>query len=160
MDLAGHIQNLPPELYNIIYDFTFSVSAGEQQVTIDKAYRSPARLQVDSTSRRAFAEPYYKTSTFHVQDTSLVKVRNICRHWLASLRKEHHSLLRHIHLESFADQAVVNIAPFRHRELANWYFLTTTLKMDGVELGRHVIRWKVKGRRENGEPDLIIERKL
>lgn len=90
MDLAQSIQALPPELFDLIYDYTFTIDIPIQ--TIDENYRPPARLQVDTISRAAFAKSYYAT-TFHIKpgNHDILGTK-----WLSSLPSSHIQLIHRI----------------------------------------------------------------
>lgn len=73
-DLASLVQALPGELYNKIYDLTFTF---DDIYNIDRNYKPPSSLQVNRATRNAHMKIYYR-SIFHVGMENLIK-------WLASL---------------------------------------------------------------------------
>lgn len=60
--LAALVQSLPQELYDEIYDLTFT--ADDEPRVIYKDYTPPHLLHVDSASRAKYARSYYGSSTF------------------------------------------------------------------------------------------------
>lgn len=103
-DLAKRVQNLPPELYNLIYKATFSFSPVQRCIyhKRDGQYEPPAILQVDRASRNLAAQSYYKNTTFcfavKAKDgEDFVKVYdNPAQRWLLSLTQEHRSEMRKV----------------------------------------------------------------
>ena len=78
--LASLVQALPPELFRILYDHTFSSSP--QEITIDAAYTPPSCLQVSQNTRDAFAKTYYTRSIFYGDNNSIAK-------WIVALKGNH-----------------------------------------------------------------------
>ena len=90
--MAGFItlvQDLPPELFTAIYDHVFTAERGEV-VTVDKKYRPPKLLQVNTSSRKRFATSYYDRTTF--QFDSAANFSTIIK----TLSQEHCLLLQHV----------------------------------------------------------------
>ena len=92
-DLARRVQDLPGELYNIIYEYTFTVGPGERKIS--KTYQPPSLLTVDRASRKLFAKSYYGSS-----GSSFVHNRNgtkeVLIRWLRSLPRRHLRLLNEV----------------------------------------------------------------
>lgn len=90
MDHAQLLQALPPELFTLIYDYTFTSSDTLQ--TISESYKPPPQLQVDTISRAAFAKSYY-ANTIYIEpgnhDTTAAK-------WLSSLSRSHREMLQRV----------------------------------------------------------------
>lgn len=59
MDLMDLLQAIPQELYDMIYEFTFTPDPSD--FAIDAYYRPSNLLRVDRTSRRLFALNLYGT---------------------------------------------------------------------------------------------------
>ena len=90
--LAQRLQRLPQELYDKVYDFTFT-PVDTTQIRINRGYAPPSTLQVDRKSREEFAKTYYSTASFHGRDLFLING------WVHSLSEEHQDLLRSITYE-------------------------------------------------------------
>lgn len=88
--LAGPIQNLPRELYDAIYDLTFTIDA--TNVIITRELRPPARLHVDSASRKLLASRYYQDTIFYFRESSSETLID----WMQSLPAQHRELLGHV----------------------------------------------------------------
>lgn len=66
--LAELLQGLPPELFDIIKDFTFT--ATQKAVVVDQNYKPPTSLQVSRATREQYAESYYShATTFEFTET-------------------------------------------------------------------------------------------
>ena len=79
------VKALPQELYDDIYQLTFTVSAGIRH--IESTYKPPSCLQVDESTRNAFAEDFYNSGIFCVEF-------KVVRRWASSLEVAH---IRKIH---------------------------------------------------------------
>ena len=67
--LVELVQGLPPELFDIIKDLTFT--ATKRVVVIDKDYKPPTSLQVSKATREQYAESYYGyATTFEVTEVT------------------------------------------------------------------------------------------
>jgi hypothetical protein len=89
--LADRMNDLPFELWKMIYDATFTQSRPCMATDMSEwsIFQEPCPLlAVDRRSRALFAESYY-TETLFIHDC-----HNRMRRWMASLPKEHRSLLR------------------------------------------------------------------
>lgn len=106
-DLAKRVQNLPPELYNLIYKFTFSFASGNRLIYRDlvSQYKPPTVLQVDRASRALAAPSYYNNTLF----CFTIKVGRAAggwppaydipgEFWLRSLTAEHRKGLRDLYV--------------------------------------------------------------
>lgn len=94
IDMLGHLmQSLPQELYDTIYDLTFTFDIGE--VIIDSTYRTPSRLRVDRNSRELFAKQYYRDNTFYCHERNT----NALVSWLQSLPHVHIAYIQRIHYD-------------------------------------------------------------
>lgn len=115
-ELARGLQTLPSELYNIIYDLTFTTTPNNQPHRIDKTYKPPTTLQIDRASRSQAAQSFYTNITFNLpvkaglnepDDAILVNGRlvdpvndTLAHSWLLSLTPEHLRLLRKVRVVS------------------------------------------------------------
>lgn len=85
-NLAQHVQALPQEINDMIFDFTLTGSLSKEY-RIDRDYRPPSFLQLNHAIRRKFARMYYSDgSTFTVN-------RYIANFWLGSLSATHRRML-------------------------------------------------------------------
>jgi hypothetical protein len=62
----SRLHALPQELFNLIHDYTFTVEHSDP-IVVDKAYKPPAILQVNSLSRANLLDQYYAANTFDIQ---------------------------------------------------------------------------------------------
>ncbi|USW57305.1 hypothetical protein Slin15195_G106240 [Septoria linicola] len=85
------LDTLPAELYQRIYDMTFTAES-TTVYPAHKDHRFPAMLQVDSISRKQFAQSYYTNTTFE-----FIEALDLA-YWLDSLTCETQLLLRSIYL--------------------------------------------------------------
>ena len=79
MELTGPLGTLPWELYDYVYDLTFSNA--RDYAIIDSDYRPPANLQVNHGTRIQTAQQYYADTEFFCGD------HKKCLKWLLSLSK-------------------------------------------------------------------------
>lgn len=86
---AKHLQGLPQELYDKIYNLTFS-AIRVPRATIDSHYRPPATLQVDQASRELFANVYYSTCNFRFRNMRKFTT------WVRAMTKPHLRLINHM----------------------------------------------------------------
>lgn len=112
------VHKLPPELFNEIYDLTFTAPSAEQH--IGSSYKPPSCLQVNQYSRSVFAQSYLNNSTFYID-------RDIAQKWSASLTKDHLEMLAQVRIDGF------NLAlPFEllaERNTVGISVILTTLKV-------------------------------
>ena len=94
--LDDRVQSLPPELYNTIYDLTFTAySIQGANVELDSSYRPPSCLQVSKASRDEFAASYYAHTIFMFsQRASYTESITTGVNWLVSLPPEHVAMIR------------------------------------------------------------------
>jgi hypothetical protein len=78
---GDHVQSLPAELFNDIYELVFAAEPGE--VSVDESYMPPTQLQASNPSREMFATSYYSHKTF-VFTESIIMGK-----WLLALEKTH-----------------------------------------------------------------------
>ena len=96
------VQNLPPELQDLIYDFTFTPNP--QTVSIRFDYKPPSLLTVDRASREKFAKSYYGTETIFIIETIFYG-----KQWLSSLPKSHLDLVREFCVRNYHPRTVTGI---------------------------------------------------
>lgn len=123
--LAQLVQSLPQELYDSIYDFTFTTTfKPHDQIHVSKAkgYRVPSILQVDCASRSQAAASYYGTRAFYFNR------RDELIAWVRSLPVEHQHLIREIRYDSLL---------FGYLSVADIGFTVSTLFNDMRRLGLH-----------------------
>jgi hypothetical protein len=94
-ELNRRIQSLPQELFDMIYDFTFTAVATVPRITIDEHYRPPALLRVDPIPRRAFAKVCYGLNELHPDFDDILDDK-VMKAWLRSIPKEHRVYVRKI----------------------------------------------------------------
>ena len=82
----GRIQDLPQEVFDKIYDFTFTVPKGAT-CYIHQTSRPPSLLGVDRTSRSKYAHSYYGDTVFALYSAT------VAARWLVSLPPEHSSVI-------------------------------------------------------------------
>lgn len=85
-ELAQRVQNLPPELFNNVYELVFTANPATIEITDE--YQPPHLLRVSKHSRKMFARSYYgKGTVFLVQG----KRRNkLMKRWTASVSQSRH----------------------------------------------------------------------
>ena len=88
--LPALVQNLPLELYYIIYDLTFTPDAAMR--AIDSCYEPPSLLAVNCASRAQFAKLYYGASAIFDVNSFGDAIE-----WLRSLPELHRELLSEVH---------------------------------------------------------------
>jgi len=104
-DLAPLLQSLPQEIYDEIYELTFSATCTTPNtIEIDtKHYSPPSILQVDTASRRLAALTYYSSHTFVAYDQKVLDA------WLCSIARKHMDDLREVHLVNIlSEEAIEN----------------------------------------------------
>ena len=95
-DISERVQDLPQELYDIIYQYTFTAEFGEVEINAD--YKTPKLLAVDRASRHLYAKSHYRGRTFCIAHLSNDH-RDLFR-WLKSLPSDHQAMIREIRFES------------------------------------------------------------
>ena len=93
-DLATCVHDLPGELFNQIYQLTFTAKPGVRK--IDKTYKPPSLLAVDRASRKLFAKSYYGGSGASFAWNSELKAKEVLIRWLRSLTPHHRRLLTEV----------------------------------------------------------------
>lgn len=83
--LIERVQSLPSELYEEIYNLTFTVNT--ETCYVDKAYRPPGILQVNKNWRSALRQRYYDKTIFRIP-AGLNGVEHLTR-WLTFCTQEH-----------------------------------------------------------------------
>ena len=94
--LAKHVQGLIPELYNYIYELTFTTEPETRDIT--RQYKPSSLLQVDRASRNAYAQVLYGGATFYVHchdhDNHYLRHQACCTNWFLSLPQAHVEMIR------------------------------------------------------------------
>lgn len=99
--LPALMQRLPLELFEHIYDLVFANDGEANAVRlIDRSYRPPVRLQVDSLSREAYAKQYYGGCSIIALD------RRYQLAWARSLTTSHFNNIRRIRYPHLAGNFV------------------------------------------------------
>ena len=80
---------LSQEVWNNIYDFTFS-AANDNEINIDASYAPPATLRIDQAINGAASAAYYSNCRFRADDRKVVVDR------LVSLPFKHVDLLQDV----------------------------------------------------------------
>ena len=75
-----NMDSLPPELYNMVFDFTFCAGPTSQSIT--GTYKSPSALQVSRATRAKFEKGHYSLTTFKPAN------QGVLRRWVKSLAPE------------------------------------------------------------------------
>lgn len=92
--LHDRVQSLPPELYDYVYDLTFTAFP-TQHAELGSTYRPPSCLQVSKASRAKFAASYYAHTTFiFTHSASHTESITTGVNWLVSLLPEHVAMIR------------------------------------------------------------------
>ena len=96
------VQDLPPELFNEIFDLTFTAPEGIV-IAVDKTYQPPGLLHTSSATRSKYASTYYDHYTTFQFSTYT--------HFLkfgASLTSTHRSIIKRIQLRLILSQGEVD----------------------------------------------------
>lgn len=83
-DLIQRVHNLPPEIFNEVYNLTFTPEFKET-CKIDKNYKPPGIIHVNKKYRTAFSSTFYRDTSFTVTDDPN-DLLHMAR-WAASLTK-------------------------------------------------------------------------
>lgn len=93
--LRGHLESLPQELYDSIYDLTFSAlesamwPRGQEDVLIhNDYYRFPMIFHIDQRTRLQYTEQYYSKGRFEFND------KHSARKFLDTLGADYRNLLK------------------------------------------------------------------
>lgn len=90
---ANNPQNLPPELFDDIYQLVFTIGK-VNKVEITEDYKPPAILQVDRFTREVLSPEYYRKALFTYDGTDASRSR-FCR-WLCSLSGDQLDMLHFV----------------------------------------------------------------
>ena len=102
-ELSGRIQALPAELYNLVFQYTFTADSSGKVVYVTSQHKPPSLLQVDRTSRATFARSYYGSNTifaFRPAPEALSDYAQLSLLWVRSLAREHMVLISDIRVMS------------------------------------------------------------
>ncbi|KAF2162681.1 hypothetical protein M409DRAFT_26918 [Zasmidium cellare ATCC 36951] len=124
--LTARIHGLPPELFEIIYNFVFTMPRPtRREVHIDADYKPPVQLQISSATRASLAGNYYSSSIFAYDENDgyplFVK-------FIMSLPWKHRAMIRIQHtfryscgVQGHACSAATSCARRTSCIKANWY---------------------------------------
>ncbi|KJX92527.1 hypothetical protein TI39_contig5842g00023 [Zymoseptoria brevis] len=107
-DPTEHIQALPQELQDMVFDWTMRAtidtpdSAHGKVVTIDADYKPPLALQINRKQRDISASEYYANTVFFIKGNDMHK----CVNWLVTLASQH---VRAINTIKYADAISTDI---------------------------------------------------
>lgn len=82
------LQSLPQELYDHIFDFTFTKTP-PHTIKLTASYQPPTCLQVSHHTRQTFAEAYYQNTTFELREGDGTHRQKTLFRWLATLPRTH-----------------------------------------------------------------------
>lgn len=123
------VQSLPQELFDSIYDLTFTPES--EIVQIKCCHKPPHLLAVDRSSRRLFATRYYGSPNgFQVPGLAQVERRSLMTPWLKSVHPTYRAML--LYVEYSMDDAYV--PPGYRKGARRW--LLRWLTMNGVTCRR------------------------
>ena len=131
-ELTRRVHDLPRELFDLIYNLTFSNDTEVQ--TVGEDYKPPSPLFVDTDSREQFARSYYD-GTFYIAHENH---GDVAANWLKSLPKSHVDMITRIvvHKLYSYENTCDCFVPERYQEtfvnlrLRDWLF---RLKKDCLE---------------------------
>lgn len=136
--LRSRIQSLPPELYQQVYDLTFSTGAIESSALagkyISNLYKPPLMLRMNRHLRENFSKQFYGNGSVFYFKTLYVAVG-----WLASLPKHHIEMIQHIRILDFVDH-YNDLRTNRPPRLDLYTFAMTRLS-NAVRLTKNPIRF-------------------
>lgn len=89
------LQNLPAELYNTIYDLTFTLNAPKTLTVVDSGYKPPSILQVNRHFRTKLACTYYDEFVFAFRPFG--PDHRYFDQWLSSLSVQHMLAMQNIY---------------------------------------------------------------
>lgn len=94
--LQQHLEDLPPELYDIIYNLTFTPEASAYHIS--GSYKPPSTLQINRTIRQLVTKRYY-----HPKAVFSCTNHEHCVRWLTSLSDETLKLLHEVRCQPVSD---------------------------------------------------------
>ncbi|KAH9845170.1 hypothetical protein Tdes44962_MAKER06814 [Teratosphaeria destructans] len=120
-EFRQRVHNLAPELYDMIYDYTFKIH--RHTTFVDLLYRPPSIMAVDRRSRMAARKTYYLNTifTFDHQD--------LCKMWLKRLDSRSRRQIRCLR---------ISLENTVYRRGCGWRYLETVRDLD-LEC-RHIMR--------------------
>lgn len=150
--LISRVHELPPELFDMIYDNVFTVEASRNLMT--ETHKPPKFLSIDHRSREKYAESYYGGHTFEfILDKTEVSQWHESRliKWLAALPQHHLEMLRDVRVcVRYPD---VDISPEMFKELkCGWdvnfrvYRMFLMMILEALNLGQIQRILAVEGR--------------
>ena len=93
-ELSQRVQDLPPELFNMVLDYTTLTM--DDEVVIAKDMKIPVGLHINRAVRAAIAEKFYRNTIFVLPTSSRP---SDLRKWLESMSANHLRAIRTIRLE-------------------------------------------------------------
>lgn len=103
--LKQNLEDLPAELYDLIYNFTFTPSSSDFHIS--GSYNPPANLQVDRRTRQLATKRYY-----HLDAIFWCTNHEHCVHWLTSLSEETLELLHEVRCEPLSTFWVLDTSSY------------------------------------------------
>lgn len=120
--LDSLVQALPAELYNKIFDLTFTTDSGwtfaHDKCDIHRiacAYKPPSTLQVNRSTRAVFAKLYYGIGTSRSRATTFYISSKDAARWISSLTSGHVFLLEEVRIVHGYFKAHVPVGGLRCR---------------------------------------------
>lgn len=156
-DLATRVHNLPPELFNLVHDYTFALDAvpADAPLHIDTTTRIPHLMQVDAQSRARLARHLYARPTTPIVCAN----HDVAAQWLCSLPPAHRDLLREVRVESGLPEAAQMLDSSNYLAKMQWGFIMQALKREGAEVREGVLHFRVSspvdGKEEGGRRERI-----
>ncbi len=138
--LADHVQALPSELYNEVYQLTFTAKREIRQ--IDKSWKPPRLLQVNHHSRELFASSYYG-------EKSIIEIHKYLAHrWIKTLTQTHASHLREVRLgrqnfEIIAGRRSRSSLQYLLGQIEQMKIWRCQLRLSSVQYDSVTFRWRL-----------------
>ncbi|GIZ41527.1 hypothetical protein CKM354_000482900 [Cercospora kikuchii] len=127
-DLISRVHDLPPELFSRIYELVTAVDS-ELIIDITAAYRPPAIIQLDHSSREALCEQYYSSGTIFRFETAK---EDVVLQWLGSVPVRFRSLIDRIEVGHAWKRRFVSLAYHQVERVASHAYA------EGLVLDRRV----------------------
>lgn len=94
--LAEHVQDLPADLYYIIFDYTLTLDGHmgiQHYAMITKKWKPPVQLQINRATRAKVAEKFYRDSFFTIRSGHYVDLLSL---FFGRLSEEHASMITRV----------------------------------------------------------------
>lgn len=129
--LASLVQALPKELYDEIYELTFTTNSSIRHIT--ERYQPPICLQVSRSTRETVAASYYgKDSIFYI-------TKEDCRKWVASLPPSRFEMLRDVRILNLMVQPLTGVDGRGRDELADTFEMFVRHACDNAKPGADLV---------------------